>query len=304
MEPDMFDRLTHSLFLGTSRRATLRGVVGATVLALMAPLASEEVGARRKRKKKTKKHRQKPPPPGCTPATCAAQGQACGAIPDGCGATLNCGSCPVCQTCSGGACVADAGQNQTVCAGSAPTTSICCNGTCCDGCCGVNDACGVCLVFVTSTPRFTANLGGLDGADQSCQARADAASRPGVYRAWLSAGGQSPSSRFRQSQQPYHLVDGTLIADNWTDLTTNLPLAHEINVTETGSPNVFDASWTHTTASGIEEATGNTCGGWLLTGAGDGNGDFGRTFDVDSRWTDQDASPCTGDHRLYCFQQG
>jgi hypothetical protein len=29
----------------------------------------------------------------CTPTTCAAQGGACGDIPDGCGGTLNCGSC-------------------------------------------------------------------------------------------------------------------------------------------------------------------------------------------------------------------
>ena len=34
---------------------------------------------------------------GCTPNTCAAQGGACGTIPDGCGGTLDCGSC-VCSS--------------------------------------------------------------------------------------------------------------------------------------------------------------------------------------------------------------
>ena len=29
----------------------------------------------------------------CTPTTCAAQGATCGTIPDGCGGTLNCGTC-------------------------------------------------------------------------------------------------------------------------------------------------------------------------------------------------------------------
>src|SRR5262249_42318909 len=150
MEPDSFDAMTQVLFSGRSRRATLRGVVSGALLTLITATAPHEVEAGHKRKKKKKKAKQKPvspPPPGCVPATCAGQGQSCGAISDGCGGTLSCGGCPVCQTCSGGVCVADAGQNQTVCAGAATTTSICCNGTCCDGCCGAGDACGACLVF-------------------------------------------------------------------------------------------------------------------------------------------------------------
>ena len=38
---------------------------------------------------------------GCTPTTCAAQGKNCGTIPDGCGGTLNCGSCTSPDTCGG-----------------------------------------------------------------------------------------------------------------------------------------------------------------------------------------------------------
>ena len=40
--------------------------------------------------------------PVCTPTTCAAQGATCGTISDGCGGTLNCGTCPAGQTCGGG----------------------------------------------------------------------------------------------------------------------------------------------------------------------------------------------------------
>ena len=43
-----------------------------------------------------------PRPVACTPRTCAAAGANCGPIGDGCGGTLNCGTCPAGQTCGGG----------------------------------------------------------------------------------------------------------------------------------------------------------------------------------------------------------
>jgi hypothetical protein len=42
----------------------------------------------------------------CTPTTCAAQGATCGSLSDGCGGTLNCGTCSSGQTCTNNACVA------------------------------------------------------------------------------------------------------------------------------------------------------------------------------------------------------
>ncbi|HEX9296626.1 MAG TPA: hypothetical protein VF881_12350, partial [Polyangiaceae bacterium] len=36
----------------------------------------------------------------CTPTTCSALGKNCGSVSDGCGGTLNCGTCPSGQTCS------------------------------------------------------------------------------------------------------------------------------------------------------------------------------------------------------------
>jgi hypothetical protein len=38
---------------------------------------------------------------GCTVTTCSAQHASCGSIPDGCGGTLDCGSCPPTYTWSG-----------------------------------------------------------------------------------------------------------------------------------------------------------------------------------------------------------
>ena len=41
----------------------------------------------------------------CTPATCQSLGKQCGAWPDGCSGTLQCGTCGAQQTCDAGACV-------------------------------------------------------------------------------------------------------------------------------------------------------------------------------------------------------
>jgi hypothetical protein len=38
----------------------------------------------------------------CTPLTCAQQGIQCGSAPDGCGGTLQCGSCTAPEICGGG----------------------------------------------------------------------------------------------------------------------------------------------------------------------------------------------------------
>jgi hypothetical protein len=42
--------------------------------------------------------------PVCVPTTCAAQGATCGSIADGCGGTLDCGSCGSGSTCQSGTC--------------------------------------------------------------------------------------------------------------------------------------------------------------------------------------------------------
>lgn len=63
---------------------------------------------------------------GCTPTTCEAQGKSCGPIPDGCGETLNCGTCEgATPVCSGG----------TVCVACSLTDP------CPDGCCAADGTC-------------------------------------------------------------------------------------------------------------------------------------------------------------------
>lgn len=69
----------------------------------------------------------------CTPTTCAAQGYECGSLPDGCGDTLQCGSCPSGSTCSNGKC--NCVPNSNPCSGKSC-------GTVSDGCKDVS--CGTC----------------------------------------------------------------------------------------------------------------------------------------------------------------
>ena len=45
----------------------------------------------------------------------------------------------------------------------------------------------------------------------------------------------SPDSRFSRGVGPYVLVDGTIVANNWSDLTSGT-LRHAIDETETGRP--------------------------------------------------------------------
>jgi hypothetical protein len=255
----------------------------------------------------------------------------CGTLADGCGGTLDCGSCGVCQTCnSAGQRVADPSQNRTTCAGSAGATSVCCNGECCAGCCDGAGACGACRTFVTST-GYDGQLDGLSGADAKCLARAAAVNLPGAtitgnYKAWLSDSTDSPSTRFRCTQascstQGYVLVDGaTVVANDWADLTTCDPgngacLAHAINYTELGFRNHGETNvWTHTNTDGTAGGVGNVhCQNWS-TNAHDQSGDFAipaagfrpdGTGDV--TWTRYGAEPCgpfaVFGIQLYCFQQ-
>ena len=73
------------------------------------------------------------------------------------------------------------------------------------------------LLFVTSTVQ-NGNLGGLSGADATCNSLASAAGLGGTFQAWLADSTQSPSTRQSQTGEPYVRTDGTAIADNWTDL--------------------------------------------------------------------------------------
>jgi hypothetical protein len=158
---------------------------------------------------------------------------------------------------------------------------------------------GPCRVFVTGAV-YGGNLGGLVGADVICQQLAEDANLPGAYKAWLSDGAASPSTRFVQSTGPYQLVDGTKIAANWTSLTDG-SLRAPIDLTETGvavtgSPLV----WTHTLVDGAAANSADHCGNWSSAAGGGGRGTHAY---ASANWTQSGSAACNTGQHLYCFQQ-
>jgi hypothetical protein len=161
---------------------------------------------------------------------------------------------------------------------------------------------GPCLVFVTSG-EFAGNLGGLAGADAICQGLADTNGLPGTYRAWLSDETGSPSTRFAPSPGPYVLRNGTVVANDWADLTDG-PLLAPIEITEQQSAVVGGRTWSNTERDGLPLLSNQKhCNNW--TSAADPFiGHFGRAFASNAEWTDSgNHLPCEQTAHLYCFQQ-
>ena len=141
-------------------------------------------------------------------------------------------------------------------------------------------------------------LGGTTGADAICAGRATAAGLAGTFKAWLSVIGDGPATRFTQSAVPYRLVDGTLVANDWTDLTDGT-LAHAIDVDESGTHVAADV-WTGTGAAGGPLAL--NCTDFTDSTAGS-IGTCGNTASTSSGWTQSSTPGCGLALRLYCFEQ-
>jgi hypothetical protein len=167
-------------------------------------------------------------------------------------------------------------------------------------------------VFVTSTTYKGGELGGLAGADAKCQARATAAGLKGTFRAWLSDFTGSPASRFPKDVGPYVLLTGSVVANNWSGLTSG-SLRHAINITELGAAPAAAAVggcdvpivWTDTSSDGNLGDTSSTCGDW--TDPTIFNSWWGTTSSQ-SQWTqacsggNSAATGCSALAPLYCFE--
>ena len=157
------------------------------------------------------------------------------------------------------------------------------------------------VVFVTHG-RFDGNLGGLAGADQKCAQEAQAAGLPGTFKAWLSDATTSAASRLTHATIPYRLVDGTKVADDWTDLT-DASLDAAITLTPTCGNDGGGGAWTNTDPSGAISNPFLSCTNWTSAGDSGGDGYVGAT---DGDWTANSAFPfdtCSVTSRLYCFGQ-
>jgi hypothetical protein len=139
----------------------------------------------------------------------------------------------------------------------------------------------------------------LGGADKLCQKLANDAKLGGTYLAWLSTDKESPATRFTKDGPGWALVDGTVVAESWSDLTDGT-LQHAIDKTEAGTPAPTTSAcsatttpvWSQTAADGtfahVGEATASDpkwdCDDWGASPATsqDKWGDAGAT---DGRWT-------------------
>jgi hypothetical protein len=172
---------------------------------------------------------------------------------------------------------------------------------------GVVCAPGACKrVFVSAnSPVPSGNLGSVAAMDAYCQSLANANRLGGTWKVWLSESDPmtAPSVRFTHATVPYRLLDGNVVANNWTSLTSGT-LAHAINVTEDGLP-VESGSlevWTGTTAAGTY--SGNACANWTNATANLPNADVGVTNQTGAGWTKVYLQFCnrTTIH-VYCFEQ-
>ena len=179
----------------------------------------------------------------------------------------------------------------------------------CGSPCAARNACtsGVCTpttrrVFVSSS--FVSAVLGANpemAADARCQSFATAASLGGTWRAWLSGSTSSPSTRFTRSAVPYVKLDGTIVANDWADLTDG-SLRAAINIDELGAPQLAYEAWTGTTSSGTLQSA--ACANWSSAAfaarpfAAVGSASTGGS------WTNVFLQTCERTNvRLLCFEQ-
>lgn len=160
-------------------------------------------------------------------------------------------------------------------------------------------------VFLTSQ-NVLADFIGAPNADAKCQMLGESALGAGTtWVAWLSDAATSPAMRFNRSLVAYKLVDGTIIANDWTDLTDGM-LTNPITKDELGNTLPNNEVWTATDPQG-NWAGAADCQGWTVQGTGMAGGPVGQVGHSDSTagaWTNVFTQFCNRDNvKLYCFEQ-
>ena len=87
------------------------------------------------------------------------------------------------------------------------------------------DGGGAKVVFASSDDTLTGNLGGVAGADATCNTLAVNAGLSGNFKAWLGTWvplGSNPLSHFTHSSGPYVLTDETLVARDFFQLISGV----------------------------------------------------------------------------------
>ena len=166
-------------------------------------------------------------------------------------------------------------------------------------------------MFVTST-TYNGNLGGIAGADAKCQARADAASLGGTWKAIISDSTTNAKNRMIKRTKPVFNLAGQLIWNPVVPLmfssdsgsATGAPpwgaavfLANAPEITELGTSSTAYA-WTGTVSTGLVY-TALHCSNWTTTS---GNAGFGAPSTAVSTWILQGSTSCAANYHLYCLE--
>ncbi len=164
-------------------------------------------------------------------------------------------------------------------------------------------------VFATSDThrgnlKSTSHLSGIGVADSICRSRAIMSGIKGEadVLAWLSDDETSPAQRFFRSPGRYVLVDGTVVADSWDDLTDG-ELQNPIMLTETHEAPSANNAWSNTNPDGTRASEGS-CENWSSQSV-DLYSRAGGTTMSDGQWSDRNDNPisCGAPLHIYCFEQ-
>jgi hypothetical protein len=151
--------------------------------------------------------------------------------------------------------------------------------------------------FITSGDYEARTLGGLSGADSTCNTAASAAGLGGTWKAWLSD--SSTDARDRIADQAYYRVDGTKIADSMADLTDG-SLDAALNVTESGSTR-DNRVMTNTDSDGTKG--GRNCCDFDDSGCS-AYQHTAESQNTNNYWTDNLHNEwCHDTYPIYCFEQ-
>jgi hypothetical protein len=182
-----------------------------------------------------------------------------------------------------------------------------------------SDAAQAARVVFISSATFTGDLGGLDGADAQCQRLASDAHLTGTFKAWLSDSKTWAASRLTHGAGPYVLVNGIVVANDWSGLTSGT-LLHAVDITESGgaapqaslgpgesmqdctSTSCLPMAWSGTGPTGIGDGASYLCNDWSSSSTGV-YGAWGAATKADGNWSDEYGPQCDDSAAIYCVEQ-
>ncbi len=156
------------------------------------------------------------------------------------------------------------------------------------------------LIFVTSTQIRAGELGSIDAADALCNARAQSAQLPGIYKAWLSTSTVNAKDRFAGARG-WVRMDGKPVFDQIADVTNNV-LFYPVVFDELGvsyASSNAEYAVTGTLESGVVSVNKN-CSDWTnMSGASVAQA--GELTQTVMRWTNSTQVACNAPARIYCL---